>query len=64
LATAEAYDIPIILPFNKVDIINEEELLEVKNTLAAVYRDIGYNCGWYFQQLREKNVEKVSTNDR
>ncbi len=43
LATAEAYDIPAVLLFNKIDAYNEEELLEVKY-LAALYRKIGYTC--------------------
>lgn len=43
LATSEAYDIPVILLFNKVDIYEEGELDEVKY-LAALYRRIGYTC--------------------
>ena len=43
LATAEAYDIPAVLLFNKIDIYDEEELDEVRY-LAAIYREIGYNC--------------------
>lgn len=43
LATAEAYDIPTVLLFNKIDIYNEEELAEVKY-LASLYREIGYTC--------------------
>jgi ribosome biogenesis GTPase len=43
LATAEAYDIPAVILFNKIDAYNEEELLEVKY-MAAIYRKIGYTC--------------------
>jgi ribosome biogenesis GTPase len=57
LATAEAYDIPVILLFNKVDTYNEEELLEVK-FLAALYRNIGYECIGISAKTK-KNVEKV-----
>ena len=57
LATAEAYDIPVVLLFNKVDSYNEEELLEVKY-LAAIYRKIGYECIG-ISAVTGKNVDKV-----
>ncbi|TMM56229.1 ribosome small subunit-dependent GTPase A [Maribacter algarum] len=57
LATAEAYDIPVILLFNKVDTYDEEELLEVKY-LAALYRSIGYECIG-ISATTGKNVDKV-----
>lgn len=57
LATAEAYDIPAILLFNKIDTYDEEELLEVKY-LAALYRDIGYTCVGISAKTG-KNVDKV-----
>lgn len=57
LATAEAYDIPVVLLFNKVDTYNEEELLEVKY-LAALYRKIGYECIG-ISAVTGKNVDKV-----
>ena len=43
LISAEAYRIKAILLFNKIDTYNEDELLEIK-FLAAMYRDIGYEC--------------------
>ena len=57
LATAEAYDIQVIILFNKVDTYNEDELLEIK-WLAKVYRDIGYTCIG-ISATTEKNVDKV-----
>lgn len=57
LATAEAYDIPMVLLFNKVDSYNEEELSEVKY-LAALYRNIGYECIG-ISATTGKNVELV-----
>ncbi len=57
LATAEAYDIPAVLLFNKIDVYNEEELLEVKY-LAALYRKIGYTCIG-LSAKSGKNVDKV-----
>lgn len=43
LATAEAYSIPVILLFNKVDIYTEEDRI-VNEELTAVYTEIGYEC--------------------
>ncbi len=43
LITAEAYHIPAMLIFNKVDIYNEQENNEVQN-LINQYQSIGYNC--------------------
>lgn len=43
LATSEAYEIQVILLFNKVDIYDPEELNEVRG-LAALYMNIGYTC--------------------
>lgn len=57
LVTAEAYDIPVVLLFNKVDTYTEEELLEVK-FLAATYRKIGYECIG-ISAAKGKNVDKV-----
>jgi ribosome biogenesis GTPase len=57
LATAEAYDIPAVILFNKIDTYNEEELLEVKY-LAALYRKIGYTCIG-LSAKSGKNVDKV-----
>lgn len=57
LATAEAYDIPAILLFNKIDTYNEEELVEVKY-LAALYRNVGYTC-LGISAKTGKNIDKV-----
>lgn len=57
LASAEAYDIPVVLLFNKVDSYNEDELVEVKY-LAALYRKIGYTCIG-ISAITGKNVDKV-----
>lgn len=57
LASAEAYDIPAVLLFNKIDTYNEEELLEIKY-LAALYRNIGYECIGISAATGE-NVDKV-----
>ena len=57
LVTAEAYSIKTILLFNKIDTCDEETLLEVKY-LAALYRDIGYECIGISAKTG-KNIDKV-----
>ena len=57
LVTAEAYGIKAVLLFNKIDAYNDEELLEVKY-LAALYREIGYECIGISAKTG-KNVDKV-----
>lgn len=43
LASVEAYTIPVILVFNKIDVYDEEDLAMVGG-LMAIYRKIGYLC--------------------
>ncbi len=43
LASAEAYKIPAILVFNKVDTLTDETL-KIKDKLKAIYTKIGYQC--------------------
>jgi len=43
LATAEAYSIPAIIIFNKIDIY-DKKLAEKKQNLEKIYRAIGYEC--------------------
>tara|TARA_R110002153_G_scaffold230551_1_gene383741 strand:- start:191 stop:1144 length:954 start_codon:yes stop_codon:yes gene_type:complete len=57
LITAEAYEIPAILLFNKLDTYTPEELDEIK-FLAALYRKIGYTCIG-ISAATGKNVDKV-----
>ncbi|MCZ6594773.1 MAG: ribosome small subunit-dependent GTPase A [Bacteroidetes bacterium] len=57
LVTAEAYSIKAVLLFNKVDTYNKEELEEIKY-LAALYRNIGYECV-AISAKTGKNIEKV-----
>ena len=57
LITAEAYEIPVVLLFNKVDTYALEELDEIK-FLAALYRNIGYTC-LGISAATGKNVDKV-----
>lgn len=66
LVTAEAYDVPVVLVFNKIDTYTNEETDEIK-FLAALYRDIGYTCvgisaktGKNVDKIREMMVGKTS----
>lgn len=43
LVTAEAYNIPIILIFNKIDLYNESEMEKV-NEWFGIYHELGYKC--------------------
>lgn len=43
LVTAEAYHIPVLLVFNKVDLLSEEEQIEMLS-FAAIYENVGYPC--------------------
>lgn len=57
LVTAEAYSIPVILLFNKIDTLTEEEQLE-KDQLIALYKSIGYSCQ-EISALHQTNIEWV-----
>ncbi|NMH87180.1 ribosome small subunit-dependent GTPase A [Flavivirga algicola] len=57
LVTANAYSIKTILLFNKIDVYDDETLLEVK-CLAHLYRKIGYECIGVSAKTG-KNVDKV-----
>ncbi len=66
LATAEAYDIPVVLLFNKIDTYSQEELAEIKY-LASLYRSIGYTCigisaltGTHIEEVKELMKDKIS----
>ena len=43
LVTAKAYEIKTVLVFNKIDLYNAEELVEMRS-LKEVYEKIGYDC--------------------
>lgn len=43
LVTAEAYDIPAVVVFNKTDIYTSDEM-ELCNAYMCMYRQIGYQC--------------------
>ena len=57
LVTSEAYDIPVVLLFNKMDSYLEEEKFEVQ-WLMDLYTKIGYKC-IAIEAKQGKNVDKV-----
>ena len=66
LAGAEAYRVPVILVFNKRDLLTEEEL-HYEKMMCKLYETIGYQCveisaanGEGVEQLRPLIKDKVS----
>ncbi|WPU94189.1 ribosome small subunit-dependent GTPase A [Mucilaginibacter sabulilitoris] len=66
LVTAEAYDIPACLIFNKLDLFSDEGL-EILADYKAIYEDIGYPCfevsaleGINIDQIQELLKDKVT----
>lgn len=66
LVTAQAYHIPAVLLFNKIDIYSEEELQNI-TALQNTYTNIGYETflisakeGIHIALLKERMKEKVS----
>lgn len=43
LASTEAYDIPVLIVFNKVDILDDDEMARMSQ-LSDLYCSIGYDC--------------------
>jgi len=44
LVTCEAYSIPAVIVFNKMDLIDTEEAKEYLHEITMLYEDIGYPC--------------------
>lgn len=66
LVTADAYDIPVILVFHKMDQYDEDEIEEVHD-LISVYENIGYPClktslvsGEGMIEFKDKLSQKIS----
>ena len=57
LASAEAYKIPVILLFNKVDLLEDKALI-LKEKLQDIYQKIGYQT-LDISAKKEINIEKV-----
>ena len=59
LATAEAYSIPVIILFNKIDMYTDDELAK-KEALENTYRAIGYTC-IDISAIKNINIDAVTT---
>ena len=66
LASAEAYRVPVILVFNKCDLLSEEEL-HYERMMRTLYETVGYQCveisaakGEGIDQLRPLIKDKIS----
>lgn len=59
LLTAEAYNIPSVLVFNKQDILTEKDLL-IQNHLIDIYSKIGYECK-LVSSISGEGIEDIKT---
>lgn len=66
LVTAEAYSIPAILVFNKIDLYNPNEMQKI-NEWFGIYHEIGYKCiatsiktGQGMDDLKDLMKDKIS----
>lgn len=59
LATAEAYSIPAVLIFNKLDLFNEDGLA-VLAEYAAIYENIGYPC-YTVSAIEGTNIPQIKS---
>lgn len=57
LVTAEAYDIPAIILFNKLDLFSDEGL-EILQTYKAIYENLGYAC-YEISALKGTNMDLI-----
>ena len=57
LVTAEAYHIPTILLFNKIDLYNEE-IMKYHHLVKSIYKNAGYLC-LEVSALRGDNIDEV-----
>lgn len=57
LLTAEAYHIPTVIVFNKVDLFEEDaEMMQELNAFIAIYEKIGYSC-YKVSATKNKEIE-------
>ncbi len=66
LASAEAYSVPVVLVFNKTDLLDKEEL-HYQQMMVDLYKTVGYECrqvsaatGEGCKALRNMLVDKVT----
>lgn len=59
LVTAEAYSVPAVLIFNKLDLFSDEGL-EIQEEYKSIYADLGYPC-YEVSALEGTNIEQLRT---
>ena len=66
LASAEAYRVPVLLVFNKTDLLDEDDL-HLQQMMCDLYENIGYTClqvsattGQSLDSLQEQIRDKIS----
>ena len=59
LVTAEAYDIPAVLVFNKLDLFSDEGL-EILQDYKNIYQSIGYPC-YEVSAMEGTNIEEIKS---
>ncbi len=57
LVTAEAYDVPAVLVFNKLDLFSDEGL-EILQAYKAIYENIGYPC-YEVSAAKQINIDQI-----
>lgn len=57
LVTAEAYEIPAVIAFNKIDLF-DSELLEVQREMCDIYEKLGYPC-FSVSVKKEINLDRL-----
>lgn len=57
LVTAEAYDIPAILVFNKLDLFSDEGI-DILTDYMSIYEQIGYSC-YAVSAQKKTNIENI-----
>ncbi|MDQ3047000.1 MAG: ribosome small subunit-dependent GTPase A [Bacteroidota bacterium] len=60
LLTAEAYQIPVNILFNKSDLFEEEGTARELDSFMAIYQKIGYPC-YKISALKEADIELLKT---
>ena len=60
LAGAEAYRVPVTLVFNKIDLLNEDEL-HYQKAVINLYESIGYQCVEVQANAKKDNISSTDT---
>lgn len=60
LAGAEAYQVPVTLVFNKIDLLNEDEL-HYQKAVINLYESIGYQCVEVQANAKKGNISSTDT---